>query len=493
MPDITPVASLAGGVTPEVSIGGKVTVPEIVYLQGLQGEKGDPGPQGEQGPQGDPGPQGEPGPKGDDFTYDDFTEEELAALKGDKGDKGPQGDPGPKGDAFTYADFTEEQLAALKGPQGDPGPQGSPGPQGDPGEAGHTPVITAEKTGKVTTVMVDGVVVATISDGVVATVNSKTADGNGNVALTGGDIPYTAAGSTTVKSEIDDRQMDTKKLDAETEIADGDAFPFYDASEGINRKTLWSNIVTKLKSLFLPLAGGTVSGTITSQGADYAVMAESPSGKNTGYRAKNTTTGNSVFFGVGSGGTNHGVYSDTAEKWLIYNDGTTTHVDNTIPATAGAVQTANLGDGVVTREKLAQDAIGTRLNNTPTANPFTPGNNGAICYSYSTSAEWTINADTLAALPIGWTMTFLNASASGVFTFTFENIELMDFINGTWSNITKKSFTADAFGDGLKFIKRSDTGLMILGAGTVRSIRKGTSAPAASLGNVGDLYAQYNE
>lgn len=36
----------------------------------------------------------------------------------------------PRGDAFEYSDFTEEQLAALKGPQGDPGPQGPQGPQG---------------------------------------------------------------------------------------------------------------------------------------------------------------------------------------------------------------------------------------------------------------------------------------------------------------------------------------------------------------------------
>ena len=43
------------------------------------------------------------------FTYDDFTEEQLAALKG------------PKGDAFTYDDFTEEQLAALKGQAGKDG------------------------------------------------------------------------------------------------------------------------------------------------------------------------------------------------------------------------------------------------------------------------------------------------------------------------------------------------------------------------------------
>lgn len=97
------------------------------------------------GAKGDIGPKGE---KGDPFIYDDFTSEQLAALKGEKGDtgatgpqgikgdkgdtgeqgiqgiqgvKGDKGDKGEKGDAFTYADFTPEQLAALKGEKGDPG------------------------------------------------------------------------------------------------------------------------------------------------------------------------------------------------------------------------------------------------------------------------------------------------------------------------------------------------------------------------------------
>lgn len=52
------------------------------------------------------------GPKGDPFTYDDFTPEQLAALKGKKGDKG---------DPFTYEDFTEEQLEGLKGEDGKDG------------------------------------------------------------------------------------------------------------------------------------------------------------------------------------------------------------------------------------------------------------------------------------------------------------------------------------------------------------------------------------
>lgn len=191
MADITPEVSLTGSVTPEVSIGGKVTVPEIVYLQGLQGEKGEPGPKG------DTGAQGERGEKGDAFTYADFTEEQLAALKGPKGDTGAKGD------------------------KGDLGPQGEPGEKGAPGEAGHSPVVTAEKTGKVTTIKVDGVVVATISDGVVSTVNSKAPDGSGNVVLTGGDIPMSADDSATLSAAIGAKLSSTAGAVGTDNLGDG--------------------------------------------------------------------------------------------------------------------------------------------------------------------------------------------------------------------------------------------------------------------------------
>ena len=62
------------------------------------------------------------GPKGDAFTYEDFTPEQLNALKGPQGEPGVKGD---KGDAFTYADFTQEQLEALRGPAGKDGSNGS--------------------------------------------------------------------------------------------------------------------------------------------------------------------------------------------------------------------------------------------------------------------------------------------------------------------------------------------------------------------------------
>ena len=68
--------------------------------QGVKGDTGTKGERGEQGPQGLQGPQGAKGDKGDAFTYADFTQEQLAALKGPKGDKG---DAGAKGDTGAAA------------------------------------------------------------------------------------------------------------------------------------------------------------------------------------------------------------------------------------------------------------------------------------------------------------------------------------------------------------------------------------------------------
>ena len=84
--------------------------------------------------------QGAKGEKGDPFTYDDFTEAQLTALKGERGQDGytPRKNidyfDGAKGDAFTYEDFTPEQLAALKGAKGD---TGTAGPKGADGKSAY--------------------------------------------------------------------------------------------------------------------------------------------------------------------------------------------------------------------------------------------------------------------------------------------------------------------------------------------------------------------
>ena len=57
-----------------------------------------------------------------------FADETTLQAKLDDGSL--KGEPGEKGDAFTYADFTEEQLASLKGADGNPGAKGDPGDDG---------------------------------------------------------------------------------------------------------------------------------------------------------------------------------------------------------------------------------------------------------------------------------------------------------------------------------------------------------------------------
>lgn len=101
--------------------------------QGPAGPAGPAGPVGPEGPAGETGPRGETGANGKDFTYEDFTPEQLAALRGPEG---PQGVAGPQGEPFTYSDFTPEQLEALTGPQGPEGPEGPQGPQGPTGPTG---------------------------------------------------------------------------------------------------------------------------------------------------------------------------------------------------------------------------------------------------------------------------------------------------------------------------------------------------------------------
>lgn len=122
------VSNTTGTPSVKVTLGGTESQRSFDFqFTGIKGEKGDKGD------------------KGDAFTYDDFTEEQLQGLVGPKGDQGiqgiqgpqgekgetgttgaqgPQGETGatgPKGDPFTYEDFTPEQLQALKGPKGDSG------------------------------------------------------------------------------------------------------------------------------------------------------------------------------------------------------------------------------------------------------------------------------------------------------------------------------------------------------------------------------------
>ena len=100
-----------------------------------------------------------------------------AELKGDKGDKGKDGasitisnisesaaDGGTN--TVTFSDGSALNVKnGSKGSAGADGRDGAPGTPGTPGKDGHSPVVTATKSGKTTTISVDGAAIATVEDG----------------------------------------------------------------------------------------------------------------------------------------------------------------------------------------------------------------------------------------------------------------------------------------------------------------------------------------
>jgi hypothetical protein len=75
-----------------------INIPENININiGIPGQKGTNGLKGD---------------KGDPFRYEDFTPDQLQALKGEKGDKG---------EALTFEDLTPDQVALLKGEKGEKG------------------------------------------------------------------------------------------------------------------------------------------------------------------------------------------------------------------------------------------------------------------------------------------------------------------------------------------------------------------------------------
>lgn len=77
------------------------------------------------------GPQGSKGEKGDPFTFEDFTEEQLATLKGERGEKGDTGEAGRDGVSATHSwDGTVLTVTTASGTtsanlKGEPGKDGT--------------------------------------------------------------------------------------------------------------------------------------------------------------------------------------------------------------------------------------------------------------------------------------------------------------------------------------------------------------------------------
>ena len=56
----------------------------------------------------------------------------------------------------------------------------------------------------------------------------------------------------------------------------------------------------------------------------------------------------SLFFGVGSGGVNHGIYSTKLGKWLVYGDGSNVYCTGTATNVTGTVAVVHGGTGGTT-------------------------------------------------------------------------------------------------------------------------------------------------
>ena len=173
------------------NIRGPQGIQGIQGVKGDQGETGATGPQGIQGVQGPQGVAGKDGADGKSFTILGMyaTLQELLAAH-------PTGSAGEAYAVGTAASNTVynwntgksiwEDLGPLRGPQGPQGEQGVPGPQGEQGVQGATGPqgiqgIQGEQG-------IQGPEGPQGPRGYPATVNGKSADDSGNIALTAGDV-----------------------------------------------------------------------------------------------------------------------------------------------------------------------------------------------------------------------------------------------------------------------------------------------------------------
>ncbi len=135
------------------------------------------------------------------------------------------------------------------------------------------------------------------------------------------------------------KQTATKDLNASTDVADGDYFPFYDTSASANKKTLWSNIVSKIRSAFF----GTLNGILKANGSGSLAVVEAVPVTNGGTGATTTSGARS-------------------------NLGITPANIGALANAAGVIGATHIANGAVTSAKIANSAVGTTQLATGAAN-----------------------------------------------------------------------------------------------------------------------------
>ena len=342
MADIAPIVSLNGEISPIASLTGELAIPEKVWMQG---------PPGPQGPKGDKGTDGRAITSVEKIStsglvdtykisFSDNTSTNFTVTNGSSINSIAKTGTSGLTDTYTVT-LTDGTTSTFNVKNGNG--IASITLQSGTHAAGTTDTykITFDN-GEFTTFSVYN---GMNGSGSVVSVNGQSPDVNGNVSLTGENIQISASDDTTIPGAISAKQTATNDLTAEATLAEGDYFPFYDVSATANRKTPWSNIISKIRAAFAstPLA-------------------------------------------IEAGGTNAKTAADARE-----NLGALSSAD-------GSVGTSNLGENVITRAKMAIDAF-TLADNAGAHNAVYRGKNLG---SAVTAAQWAaIQAGTFEDLFIG--------------------------------------------------------------------------------------------
>lgn len=226
---------------------------------------------------------------------------------------------------------------------------------------------------------------AAAAGGGVITFNGR----SGSVLPAAGDYTADMVGAptteefATLKTTVDGKQPATNDLEAETNLADGDFVPFYDTSASAGRKTLWSNIVAKIRTALF----GSANGFLKANGSG-VVSAVST-------------------IPVASGGT--GATTAAAAR-----------------ANLGALSSAN---GAVTHENLSVSArcglvisasAGKNLENSDAGNTYYAG-----WTSTGSVKTWTLNAELSAAISNGFAVAFTELWPSDKTRISISGVRLL--------------------------------------------------------------------
>lgn len=180
-----------GAIPPSRSIRGPQGIQGIQGQTGPQGETGAQGPQGIQGIQGPQGIPGKDGADGKSFAilalYSTLYELQVAHPSGSAGDAYAVGTT-TSNEVYIWNVETEswQNVGSIQGPQGPQGEQGVAGPQGEQGPQGiQGPQGVQGPQGEQG---IQGPEGPQGPKGNPATVNGKSADDSGNIALTASDV-----------------------------------------------------------------------------------------------------------------------------------------------------------------------------------------------------------------------------------------------------------------------------------------------------------------